>query len=62
MQQRGLGKSGLKVSALGLGCMGLSSGYSGVPSREDGIAIIRTVHTRTRNWWARHWPPSAIRW
>jgi aryl-alcohol dehydrogenase-like predicted oxidoreductase len=46
MQQRGLGKSGLKVSALGLGCMGLSSGYSGVPSREDGIAIIRAAVDR----------------
>jgi len=46
MQQRGLGKSGLKVSALGLGCMGLSSGYSGAPSREDGIAIIRAAVDR----------------
>src|SRR5678815_4305218 len=46
MQQRGLGKSGLKVSALGLGCMGLSSGYSGAPSREDGIAVIRAAVDR----------------
>lgn len=37
MQKRKLGKSGLEVSALGLGCMGLSFGYG--PATEKGAAI-----------------------
>ena len=41
MQKRMLGKSGLEVSALGFGCMGISSGYGPAISREEGIAIIR---------------------
>ena len=43
MQKRTLGKSGLEVSALGFGCMGISSGYGPATSREDGIAIIRAA-------------------
>ena len=43
MQQRTLGKSGLEVSALGFGCMGISFGYGPPASREDGIAIIRAA-------------------
>ena len=43
MQKRMLGKSGLEVSALGFGCMGISSGYGPAASREDGIAIIRAA-------------------
>jgi aryl-alcohol dehydrogenase-like predicted oxidoreductase len=38
-----LGKSGLEVSALGFGCMGISFGYGPAASREDGIAIIRAA-------------------
>src|SRR4029078_115990 len=43
MQTRTLGKSGLEVSALGFGCMGISFGYGPATSREDGIAIIRAA-------------------
>ncbi len=43
MQTRTLGKSGLEVSALGFGCMGISFGYGPATSREEGIAIIRAA-------------------
>ena len=43
MQKRTLGKSGLEVSALGFGCMGISFGYGPAASREDGVAIIRAA-------------------
>src|SRR6186713_3007287 len=43
MQTRTLGKSGLDVSALGFGCMGISFGYGPTSSREEGIAIIRAA-------------------
>ena len=35
MQKRALGKSGLEVSALGFGCMGISQSYGRPSSRED---------------------------
>src|ERR671920_1798227 len=41
-----LGKSGLTVSALGFGCMGISQSYGRPLSRQDGIAIIRTAVDR----------------
>jgi aryl-alcohol dehydrogenase-like predicted oxidoreductase len=43
IQQRRLGSSGLDVSAIGFGCMGLSFGYGPAASREDGVAIIRAA-------------------
>jgi aryl-alcohol dehydrogenase-like predicted oxidoreductase len=43
MQKRTLGTSGLDVSALGFGCMGISFGYGPATSREDGLAIIRAA-------------------
>jgi len=43
MQKRTLGKSGLEVSSLGFGCMGISQSYGRPSSREDGIAIIRAA-------------------
>jgi aryl-alcohol dehydrogenase-like predicted oxidoreductase len=43
MQKRTLGKSGLEVSALGFGCMGINFGYGPATSREEGIAIIRAA-------------------
>jgi aryl-alcohol dehydrogenase-like predicted oxidoreductase len=46
MQKRVLGKSGLKVSALGFGCMGISFGYGPETSRQDGIAVIRAAVER----------------
>jgi len=43
MKKRSLGKSGLEVSALGFGCMGLSSAYGLPTPRADGVKIIRTA-------------------
>lgn len=43
MHTRALGTSGLQVSALGFGCMGLSSGYGPAADRNAGIAIIRAA-------------------
>ncbi|MGZ3852492.1 MAG: aldo/keto reductase [Flavisolibacter sp.] len=47
MKNRILGKSGLKVSALGLGCMGLSFGYGNAISKEDAIQLIRSAFERS---------------
>ncbi len=41
MQQRELGRSGLRVSALGLGCMGLDFGYGPPTDRAEAVALIR---------------------
>ena len=41
MQKRKLGQSGLEVSALGLGCMGMSFAYGPAPDRKEMIALIR---------------------
>jgi aryl-alcohol dehydrogenase-like predicted oxidoreductase len=41
MQKRKLGKSGLEVSAIGLGCMGMSFGYGPPKNREEMIALLR---------------------
>jgi aryl-alcohol dehydrogenase-like predicted oxidoreductase len=46
MEIRELGKSGLKVSALGLGCMGLSFGLGPATEKQDGIALIRAAFER----------------
>ncbi|KFC87246.1 MULTISPECIES: aldo/keto reductase [Hafnia] len=43
MQKRILGKSGLEVSALGLGCMGLSFGYGPATDTKQAIELIRTA-------------------
>jgi aryl-alcohol dehydrogenase-like predicted oxidoreductase len=46
MQKRLLGKSGLEVSALGLGCMGMSTSYPPFPDKHEMIAFIRTAVER----------------
>ena len=46
MQKRKLGSSGLEVSAIGLGCMGLSFGYGPAVQKDDGIALIRAAFER----------------
>jgi aryl-alcohol dehydrogenase-like predicted oxidoreductase len=46
MQKRKLGKSNLEVSALGLGCMGLSYGYGPATDRQGAIALIRAAVER----------------
>jgi len=46
MQTRMLGKSGLEVSALGFGCMGISFGYGAAVGRDEGIGIIRAAVDR----------------
>ena len=46
MQKRRLGKSNLEVSALGLGCMGLSFGYGPAVDKQEGISLIRAAVER----------------
>lgn len=46
MQKRELGNSGLEVSALGLGCMGLSHGYGPAVEKHEGISLIRAAVER----------------
>ena len=46
MQKRSLGNSGLEVSALGLGCMGLSFGFGPATDRRAAIALIRAAVER----------------
>jgi aryl-alcohol dehydrogenase-like predicted oxidoreductase len=46
MQQRKLGTSGLEVSAIGLGCMGMSFAYGTPPDRKEMIALLRAAVDR----------------
>ncbi len=46
MQKRKLGKSNLEVSALGLGCMGMSFGYGPAADKQEMISLIRTAVQR----------------
>lgn len=46
MQNRTLGRSGLTVSAIGLGCMGLSTGYGPATEKQAGIRLIRDAVER----------------
>ena len=73
MQKRTLGNSGLEVSALGYGCMGLSFAYGPATDKQEAIALIRSAYERgvtffdtaeaygptpTRKSWARRLPRS----
>jgi aryl-alcohol dehydrogenase-like predicted oxidoreductase len=44
MEKRYLGKSGLEVSALGLGCMGLSFGLGPAADKQDAVRLIRKAY------------------
>ena len=46
MEKRALGRSGLTVSAIGLGCMGLSQGYGPPTDKQQGIKLIRAAVER----------------
>src|SRR6187397_2484946 len=46
MQKRKLGNSNLEVSALGLGCMGLSYGYGPATNTQEAITLIRAAAER----------------
>jgi aryl-alcohol dehydrogenase-like predicted oxidoreductase len=46
MQKRKLGKSGLEVSALGLGCMGMSYAYGVTPDKQEMISLLRAAVDR----------------
>jgi hypothetical protein len=46
MKKRTLGHSGLEISAIGLGCMGLSFGLGPAADRREGIAVIRAAADR----------------
>src|ERR1041384_99911 len=46
MQSRELGTSGLRVSALGLGCMGMSFAYGPAPARQEMISLLRSAFDR----------------
>ena len=44
MKTRMLGKSGIEVSAIGMGCMGFSHGYGATPTEEESIRLIRKAY------------------
>jgi aryl-alcohol dehydrogenase-like predicted oxidoreductase len=46
MKTRTLGRSGLEVSAIGLGCMGMSASYSPIPDRQEMVALLRAAVDR----------------
>jgi aryl-alcohol dehydrogenase-like predicted oxidoreductase len=77
MQKRKLGKSNLEVSALGLGCMGMSFSYGPPKDEQEMISLLRTAVDRgvtffdtaevygpftMRYWWVKRSLPCATRW
>ncbi|WP_162234753.1 aldo/keto reductase, partial [Pseudomonas amygdali] len=49
MQKRNLGNSSLQVSALGLGCMSMTSAYGPAADQQAMISLIRSAHERGVN-------------
>jgi len=49
MEKRKLGTQGLEVSAIGLGCMGMSHGYTPLPDRSEMIKLIRLAYEKGEN-------------
>lgn len=49
MEKRQLGKSGLEVSAIGLGCMGMTYAYEPIPDRNEMIKLIRAAYEKGEN-------------
>ena len=77
MQKRKLGNSNLEVSALGLGCMGMSFGYGPAADKQEMISLIRTAvergvtffdtaevtaRSQMKNSWAKRSLPSVDKW
>jgi len=77
MQKRKLGKSNLEVSAIGLGCMGMSFGYGPPKDKQDMISVIKsavelgvtffdtakcTVPSPTKNSWGKPSLPCVSKW
>ena len=62
MQKRRLGNSNLEVSALGLGCMGMSQGYGPAPGRQENIALIRNTprHEPVDAGGSHRWPKTHL--
>lgn len=46
MEKRKLGNCGLEVSAIGLGCMGMSHGYTPLPDKNEMIKLIHTAYEK----------------
>jgi aryl-alcohol dehydrogenase-like predicted oxidoreductase len=46
MKTRALGRSDLRVSALGLGCMGMSGSYTPLPDRNEMIPLLQAAVER----------------
>jgi predicted aldo/keto reductase-like oxidoreductase len=77
MQKRKLGNSNLEVSALGLGCMGMSFSYGPPKDKQEMTSLLRAAVERgitfltrpksmarspTKSLWAKRLRPSTVKW